>query len=146
MSPHCHIIVSGRAMRLADTQPGERGAVMNCSLLVLSMMIIINFPTFISREWGPESCSVAKPPLLAVKEPTIITYHRQSWGPRLNIDENEKQSFRFVLFLVCGCVCKCLYALCFPFLLLPRLSLSVTLKHTFFLVSWVHRDHNLSLI
>lgn len=62
---------------------------MNCSLLVLSMMIIINFPPALPGEWGPESFSVAEPPPWAVREPTIITYHRQSWGPRLNADENE---------------------------------------------------------
>lgn len=42
--PHHFIIVSGRATRLVDTQSGKRGAMMNCSLLVLSRMIIINFP------------------------------------------------------------------------------------------------------
>lgn len=66
---------------------------MNCSLLVLSMMIIINFPLALAGEWGPESCSVAEPPPWAVMEPTIITYHRHSLGPRLNADENEKRSF-----------------------------------------------------
>lgn len=92
--PSLHrIIVSGRATRLADTQPGERGAMMNCSLLVLSMMIIINFPPALPREWGPESCSVAEPPPWAVSEPTVITYHRQSRGPRLNADEIEMLLF-----------------------------------------------------
>lgn len=62
--PHRCIIVSGRATRLVDTQPGERGAMMNCSLLVLSMMIIINFPLAPAGEWGPESCSIAEPPLV----------------------------------------------------------------------------------
>lgn len=66
---------------------------MNCSLLVLSMMIIINFPPVLPGEWGPESCSLAEPPLWAAKNPTVITYHRQSRGPRLNADENEKRSF-----------------------------------------------------
>lgn len=83
---------------------------MNCSLLVLSMMIIINFPPVLPGEWGPESCSLAEPPPWAAKNPTVITYHRQSRGPRLNADENEKRSFWFVLFLVCGCVCMWLCA------------------------------------
>lgn len=77
---------------------------MNCSLLVLSTMIIINFPPALAGEWGPESCGVAAPPPWVVTEPTIITYHRQSLGPRLNADENEKPSFSNVLVFVYGCV------------------------------------------
>lgn len=82
-SPHHGIIVSGRATRLVDTQSGKRGAMMNCSLLVLSTMIIINFPPALTGEWGPENCGVTAPPPWAVTEPPIITYHRQSLGPRL---------------------------------------------------------------
>lgn len=81
--PHHCIIVSGRATRLVDTQSGKRGAMMNCSLLVLSTMIIINFPPALAGEWGPENCSVTAPPPWAVTEPPIITYHRQRLGPRL---------------------------------------------------------------
>lgn len=91
--PHHCIIVSCQATRLVDTQSGEEGAMMNCSLLVLSMMIIINFPTTLPREWGPESCSVTVPPPWAVTKPTVITYQRQKRGPRLNADENETHSF-----------------------------------------------------
>lgn len=87
-----------------DTQPGKRGAMMNCSLLVLSMMIIINFPIAFAREWGPECCSVAAPPPWAFVAPTIITYQRQSLGSRLNADENEKLSSWYVLFFVHGFV------------------------------------------
>lgn len=81
--PHHCIIVSGRATRLVDTQSGKRGAMMNCSLLVLSTMIIINFPPALAGEWGPENCGVTAPPPWAVTEPPIITYHRQRLGPRL---------------------------------------------------------------
>lgn len=102
--PHHFIIVSGWATRLVDTQSGKRGAMMNCSLLVLSTMIIINFPPALAGEWGPESCGIAAPPPWAVTELTIITYHRQSPGPRLNADENEKRSFSNVLVFVYGCV------------------------------------------
>lgn len=81
--PHHCIIVSGRATRLVDTQSGKRGAMMNCSLLVLSTMIIINFPPALAGEWGPENCGVTAPPPWAVTEPPIITYHWQRLGPRL---------------------------------------------------------------
>lgn len=102
--PHHFIIVSGRATRLVDTQSGKRGAMMNCSLLVLSMMIIINFPRALAGEWGAESCGVAAPPPWAVTELTIITYHRQSLGPRLNADENESAHSQMSCFL-CMVVC-----------------------------------------
>lgn len=121
--PHHFIIVSGRSTRLVDTQSGKRGAMMNCSLLVLSMMIIINFPPALAGEWGPESSAVAAPPPWAVTEPAIITYHRQSLGPRLNADGNEKHSFSNVLVFVYGCVYQ--RAQCFnlrPFFSLPVLS------------------------
>lgn len=125
LTPHHFIIVSGPATRLVDTQSGKRGAMMNCSLLVLSTMIIINFPPALAGEWGPESCGVAAPPPWAVTELTIITYHRQSLGPRLNADENEKHSFSNVLLSVYGCVyqrARCLNAH-------PFFSLFVFLSH-----------------
>lgn len=81
--PHHCIIVSGRATRLVDTQSGKRGAMMNCSLLVLSTTIIINFPPALAGEWGPKKRGVTTPPPWAITEPAIITYHRRSLGPRL---------------------------------------------------------------
>lgn len=109
--PHHFIIVSGRATRLVDTQSGRRGAMMNCSLLVLSRMIIINFPPAPAGGRGtgaggrgPGSRAAAPPPPWAVTQLAIITYHRRSRGPRLNADENERRSFSHVLLAVYGCV------------------------------------------
>lgn len=99
-TPHHFIIVSGRATRLVDTQSGKRGAMMNCSLLVLSRMIIINFPPAPAGGRGPGSRGAAAPPPWALTQLAIITYHRRSRGPRLNAD--ERRSFSHVLLVVYG--------------------------------------------
>lgn len=109
--PHRCVIVSGRATRLVDTQPGERGAMMNCSLLVLSMMIIINFPPAPAGEWGPESCSIAEPPLVGRHGAHYHHLSQTAAGPKAKCWWKWKALTLIrkegLFFCVCTCVPRC---------------------------------------
>lgn len=106
----CHVLVSGRGHAARWHSAGPRGELMmNCSLLVLSAMIIINTPHLskpppsLWREWGGCSVAPSESPassLIADWEPRGPGLNKHWWKSLKIIEKKQLLWIWLLLFLL----------------------------------------------